>query len=102
MRTRSPGDPAGLHNLLTTVANEMPCVALDEGPCFCAEGTLAALIRALIAIHPHHESRSINTLGCDEHNVTKGPQSWRDEPDYDACPDCVVTPLTLCWCGACN
>jgi len=68
--------------------------------CCCASGTFAALIRALIAIHAPCESRSIDTLSCPEHDVRKGPSAWRSWRSDDACPTCVVTPITVCshWC----
>lgn len=105
-------DPFPLHRRLTDLAREDQvnhhpfCGAhpfLDDGPCGCTEGLLAKLIRALIEVHTPRDSHSINTLACDEHNVTKGPQRWRDRPDYAACPDCVLTPIVVCsgW-GCCD
>lgn len=102
---------ATLHERLTALADQSAvnhhpmCAAhpaLDDGPCCCAEGQLVALIGALTNIHHPQESQSINTLNCAAHNVTKGPAAWRDDPDYDACPDCVVTPLTVCSCWSCE
>ena len=63
---------------------------------------LPELVRALTAAHHPRESRSIDTLSCAEHNVTNGPRTWRDDPDYDACPHCVVTPITVCSSWGCE
>ena len=57
---------------------------------------------SVLALHRARESRSINTLGCEAHDVRKGPEAWLDEPDHDACPDCVVTPITVCAGGCCE
>jgi len=107
----APTTARQLHQRLTALSDETAIrhhpwcgahPAMDDGPCGCTEGILAALIRALTAVHAPQESRSINTLSCDAHNVTKGPPAWRDEPDYDACPDCVVTPITVCSSWSCE
>lgn len=72
--------------------------ALDDGPCECPRGTLAAVIHALVAVHHPRESRSINTLGCDAHRG----HYWDGAVDHEACPDCVVTPITVCSSGGCE
>lgn len=102
-------DPFPLHQRLTEFAREdrVPhdplCAATVDGSCRCAAGLLAKLIRALIEVHAPRESRSINTLDCEAHDVTKGPPAWRDRPDYAACPNCVLTPIVVCsgW-GCCD
>lgn len=76
--------------------------AMDDGPCTCPHGVLAGLIGALVAIHHPRESSSVNTLSCDKHNVTKGPPAWRDDPDYEGCPDCIVIPITVCSSWGCE
>jgi hypothetical protein len=97
-----------LHRRLVEVADEYAphhhphCAAPNPGPCLCPNGTLVAVIRAVIAVHHPRESRSINTLDCPAHDVRRGPASWRDDPDYDGCPDCVVTPITVCASDGCE
>jgi len=85
--------PDELHERLTKLAT---------GSLGYIDDALADVLSALIEIHYPRGSRSINTLNCDEHNVTKGPPTWRDDPDYDACPNCVVTPLAVCACWSCD
>lgn len=79
--------------------------ALDDGPCGCAEGALAALIRALIAIHHPSYSSSINSQNCATHNPDNNThRAWAAlrREDFDACPDCVVTPITVCSSWSCE
>ncbi len=105
-------DPESVHRLLVEASDETKvrhhpmCGAhpvLVDGPCHCAEGVLAELVRAIIAIHAPHESCSVNTLGCDQHNVTRpGRLAALSTDDCKSCPDCAVTPITVCSSWGCE
>jgi hypothetical protein len=104
--------PDELHVRLTrltdasTINHHPMCGAhpvMDDGPCTCPNGVLGRLIGSLIDIHRPHESQSIDTLSCDEHNVTKpGRIVTFSTDDCESCPNCTVTPITVCSAGSCE
>jgi hypothetical protein len=98
--------PESVHRRLVDLAQESQVIhhpmcgahpALDDGPCRCTNGTLAALIRALITIHRPQESAAINSLACSAHSPNTRP-AWAESRrvDFEARPDCVVTPFVVC------
>lgn len=84
-----------LHQQLADLANRGNAAAAYRD-------CMAELIRTLIEIHHPVPSISIDTMSCDEHNVTRGPSTWRGDPDYDTCPHCTVTPITVCSSWGCE